>query len=112
MSDLVEIPNCWFCHAQAHLISQTQTTGGKESTAQIPGPLQLSADYVSIGRSDVQLVLSVVTSVSPGSEVIKLFSCSTELILKFILLINVKMPTIVGILTFMSRITCLPVFEF
>ena len=40
----------------------------------------------------------------PGSEVIKLFSCSTQLILKFILLINVKMPTIVGVLTFMSRI--------
>ena len=37
-------------------------------------------------------------------EVIKLFSCSTQLSPKFILLINVKMPTIVGILTFMSRI--------
>ena len=33
----------------------------------------------------------------PGFEVIKLFSCSTQLSLKFILLINVKMPTIVGI---------------
>ena len=40
----------------------------------------------------------------PGPEVIKLFSCSAQLRLKFILLINVKMPTIVGILTFMSRI--------
>ena len=40
----------------------------------------------------------------PGPEVIKLFSCSTQLRLKFILLINVKMPTIVGILTFISRI--------
>ena len=39
----------------------------------------------------------------PGSEVIKLFSCSTQLSLKIFLLINVKMPTIVGILTFMSR---------
>ena len=37
----------------------------------------------------------------PGPEVIKLFSCSTQLRLKIILLINVK---IVGILTFMSRI--------
>ena len=36
----------------------------------------------------------------PGPQVIKLFSCSTQLRLKFILLINVKMPTIVGILTF------------
>ena len=61
-----------------------------------------------------------------GPEVIKLFSCSTQLSTKFqliktkiptkkkflasslsdfvfIMLINVKMPTIVGILTFMSR---------
>ena len=37
-------------------------------------------------------------------KVMKLFSCSTQLNTKFILLINVKMPTIVGILTFMSRI--------
>ena len=39
----------------------------------------------------------------PGPEVIKLFSCLTQLSIKFILLINVKMPTIVGILTFISR---------
>ena len=37
-----------------------------------------------------------------GPEVIKLFSCSTQLSMKIFLLINVKMPTIVGILTFMS----------
>ena len=43
-------------------------------------------------------------SVNPGTEVIKLFSCSTWLSKKFILLVNVKMPTIVGILTFISRI--------
>ena len=39
-----------------------------------------------------------------GPEVIKLFPCSTQLSTKFILFINVKMPTIVGILTFISRI--------
>ena len=38
----------------------------------------------------------------PGPEVIKLFSCSTQMSMKFFLLINVKMPTIVGILTFMN----------
>ena len=32
------------------------------------------------------------------------FSCSTQLSTKFILLISVKMPTIVGILTFISMI--------
>ena len=38
---------------------------------------------------------------SPGPEVIKLFSCSTQLSMTFSPLINVKMPTIVGILTSM-----------
>ena len=41
-------------------------------------------------------------SVISGPEVIKLFSCSTQMSMKFFLLINIKMPTIVGILTFMS----------
>ena len=36
-------------------------------------------------------------------EVVKDISCSTQLNMKFFLLINVKMPTIVGILIFMSR---------
>ena len=40
--------------------------------------------------------------VRSGPEVIKLFSCSAQVSMKFFLLINVKMPTIVGILTFMS----------
>ena len=39
----------------------------------------------------------------PGPKVIKLFSCSAQLSMKFYLLINVKMPTIVGILIFLSR---------
>ena len=39
---------------------------------------------------------------SSGPEVIKLFSCSTQLTMKFFPLIYVKMPTIVGILTCMS----------
>ena len=38
----------------------------------------------------------------PGPEVIKLFSCSTQLSMEFLLLINFKMTTIVGILTVMS----------
>ena len=45
----------------------------------------------------------------PGPEVKKLTSCSTQLSTKFTLLINVKMSTIVGILTFISRINT--VFE-
>ena len=38
-----------------------------------------------------------------GPKVIKLFSCSTQMSKNFIPLINVKMPTMVGILTFMSE---------
>ena len=38
-----------------------------------------------------------------GIRVVKLFPCSIQLIMPFILLINVKMPTVVGILTFISR---------
>ena len=38
----------------------------------------------------------------PGPEVTKLFSCSTQLSMKFFLLSNVNMPTIVDILTFLS----------
>ena len=40
----------------------------------------------------------------PSPKVIKLFSCSTQLSTKFVLLINVNMPTIVGIITFISMI--------
>ena len=40
----------------------------------------------------------------PGPKVIKLFPRSTQLSTKFILLINVKMPTFVGILTFILLI--------
>ena len=40
----------------------------------------------------------------PGPEVIKLFPCSIQLSTNFILLLNVKMPTIFGILTFISMI--------
>ena len=40
-------------------------------------------------------------STQPGTEVIK-NSCSTQLSMNFFLLINVKMPTTVGILTLLS----------
>ena len=41
----------------------------------------------------------------PGLMVIKLFSCSTQLCMKLPLLVNMKMPTIVGIFIFISRET-------
>ena len=49
------------------------------------------------------LFKTVFSIVIPALEVLKLVSCSTQQNMKFFLLINVKMPTIVGILTFMSR---------
>ena len=41
---------------------------------------------------------------SSGLEVMKLFSCLTQLNMKLIVLISVKMTTIVGISTFISMI--------
>ena len=58
---------------------------------------------VLISEASVALYNSCSHS-KPGPEVIKPFSCSAQLRLKCILLINVKMPTIVGILIFISRI--------
>ena len=37
-------------------------------------------------------------------EVIQLYSCSSQLSMKFIMLIDIEMPTIVGILTYISMI--------
>ena len=47
--------------------------------------------------------IAIRSTCNSGLEVIKLLSCSTQLSMKFNLLINVKMPTIVGILIFRSR---------
>ena len=56
---------------------------------------------ISIYTSTVKKKTNIVWY--PWPEVIKEISCSTQLSMKFFLLVNVKMPTIVGILTFMSR---------
>ena len=98
-------------HAQTNL-SATETSQSVENIFEV--------------RSDIILSIERITKV-PGPEVIKLFSCSTQLSTKFQLLIktkipkskdvscfkslrcgiyhaDVKIPTLVGILTFMSRI--------
>ena len=54
--------------------------------------LQTYSKYLSASAD-----LFKVSMIRPGPEVIKLFSCSTQLSMKFFLLINV------GILTFMNR---------
>ena len=55
--------------------------------------------------AQLSTVVMLKQSSRPDPEVIKLFSCSTQLqvSIKFSLLITVKMLTIVGILTFMNR---------
>ena len=63
-----------------------------------------AAHAVTLGVGWLSGKVSEAKSRGHGPEVIKLFSCSAQLRLKFILLINVKMPKIVGILTFISRI--------
>ena len=40
---------------------------------------------------------------SPGPEAVQLFSCSILLSMQFSLLIDMKMPTIVGIFIFISK---------
>ena len=55
------------------------------------------------GVSEQQVPNQTAQVQRPGPVVIKLFSCSTQLSMKFILLINVKMPTTVGILPFMRE---------
>ena len=63
----------------------------------------LVSDVLLSSKQDQSCLNHSVVSLESGPEVIKLFSCSTQLSMNFFLLINVKMPTIVGILTFMSR---------
>ena len=66
-----------------------------------PPPPPLPAHIKTIATKFDLCVKQV--KINPGPEVIKLFSCSTQLSMKFFLLITVKMATIVGILTFMNR---------
>ena len=69
----------------------------------LDGLRRYAANYVLHYLIHCILVMVDTQIKSPGPEVIKLFSCSAQLSMKVFLLINVKMPTIVGILTFMSR---------
>ena len=61
-------------------------------------------DMIWLRNKKKMEILELPTSLESWPEVIKLFSCSPQLSRKFILLINVKMPTIVDIITFISMI--------
>ena len=77
----------------------------------IPGCFTLIAYWCHVTVSILCLFLMVpwvglqcVIMARTGPEFIQLFPCSIQLSTKFILLINVKIPTIVSILTFISMI--------
>ena len=103
--------NLWFLLVK-FAQSKKQTCHSSDRFVQIYGPFYTDAsnekpfliiDYSVRDRCiKLQQAFLVVKWTDP--EVIKLFSCSTQMRSKFILLINVKMPTVVGILTFISRI--------
>ena len=54
------------------------------------------------GIASDKKILNIMNTYRPQGY--KTFLCSTQLSMKFIMLINVKMPTIVGILSFISTI--------
>ena len=63
--------------------------------------VMLLVDFGVVRYFITSLSVSVLCPLVPR---LYIFSCSTQLNMELILLINVKMPTIVGILTFISRI--------
>ena len=95
------------CRRGSRILAQLQAyhhSGFGQSLAWIP--LLFGAPTASSHHKTWQKIalLPVLVRQTSGPEVIKLFSCSTQLNVNFIILINVKMPTIVGILTFISMI--------
>ena len=87
-----------------HSLSAESMIGGGGKYESEMGPSLISGGEGAEGPHRVFFPLTLYYPPSTGPEVIKLFSYSTQPSTKFILLINVKMPTIVGILTFISRI--------
>ena len=104
-------PGCSVCHALAFwspAISGSSPTRGEIFSTVNAVPFHFRPTIVLIWLKyclikDVKSQFIHPSYAASGPEVIKLFSCSTQLTMKFSLLIYVKMPTIVGILTFMSR---------
>ena len=68
----------------------------------IPNPLCFQ-NFAHVNEALGSARTDALTDMPLGPEVIKLFSCSSQLNMKIFLLIKVKMPTDVGILTFMIR---------
>ena len=58
---------------------------------------------IYVKKMPASLHSAVGSMYNKGPDIIKLFSCSTQLSMKISLQINMKMPTIVGIFIFISR---------
>ena len=76
---------------------------------EVTGCLMLNHSHVSIVPQTIEIGKQsssklIFVSSNTGLEVMKLFSCSSQVSMSCIMPINVKMPTIVGFLTFMSLI--------
>ena len=75
---------------------------GRKNTKNLPElakDFSLTSEVFDYTKNETS-IMKVITKLGP--EVLKK-SCSTQLSMNVFLLINVKMPTIVGILTFMAR---------
>ena len=86
------------CSSEANSILAPQTKGGGYSS-------DCLASIIPCFENDYPYTVWMIQRFlqTPGPEIINFLSCSTQLSMIFFLLINVKMPTIVGILAFMSR---------
>ena len=83
-----------------HMTSLRRHVSAGYTISTLPA-LNMSKCLCCLGECSMKLLIN---RAKPGLEVIKLFSCSTQLSMTFFLLTNVKMPTTdVGILTFMSE---------
>ena len=109
---LVKMPHCLKSQVAAHLAKSPMTSLLEPRTSGIM-TMQGIFDKFRIRllqtRTQQYCMLlgpcyKLIFTLQSGPEVIKLFPCSTQLSTKFILLINVKIPTIVGILSFISMI--------
>ena len=103
------LPNCWHFNIYLHDKNFAHSTSG---------PVQFTNtcnNGLKACFKDKHFEMHLIVVICPYTrgkrtkkatcpEVIKLFSYSIQLSTKFILLINAKMPTIVGILTFISMI--------
>ena len=73
-----------------------------DSAISVLSQSEISSQISRFAKLKFDAICEVNSIFTSSPEVINLFSCSTQLSIKFILLINVKLSIVVGIFTFMS----------